>query len=95
MSNNSLKLKLTISLELLGTSRNPDGSVEDIGFPTADNAGIGLPVILEAISAGLTGDELTNTARAAAIGLAMGIQLGRDRNLRGFPIEAAFRQLRL
>ena len=59
-----------------------------------ENGGIGLPTILDSIEAGMAGNDVTNISRAAMIGLAMGIQLGRDRNLAGFSIEAAFHKYR-
>ena len=82
-------------LELLGTFRRPDGTIEEVGFPNADNAGIGFPVLLEAMETGLAGNEVTNVGRAALVGLAWGIRLARDHTLAGLPLEAAFRQLRM
>lgn len=87
--------KITSILELLGSSRRPDGTLEEVGFPNADNAGIGFHVLLEAMETGMAGNEITNVGRAALIGMAMGIRLARDHSLAGFPLEAAFHQLRM
>lgn len=80
--------------ELLGNHRNAEGNVENTGFPNAENGGIGLPTLLDSISSGMAGNDVTNISRAALVGLAMGIQLGRDRTLNGFSIDAAFQKMR-
>ena len=90
----SSQQKLHYYLELLGNHRNADGNIETTGFPNAENGGIGLPTLLDSISSGMAGNDVTNIGRAALVGLAMGIQLGRDRNLQGFSTDAAFQKLR-
>ena len=59
-----------------------------------ENGGIGLPTLLDSIEAGMAGNDVTNISRAALVGLAMGIQLGRDQHLAGFSVEAAFQKYR-
>ena len=82
-------------LGLLSRTRADDGGVNTNIYPSADNAGIGWLEIFDSLEAGLTSDELTATTRAALVGLSIGIRLGRDRNLSGFPMEAGLRNYRL
>ena len=81
--------------EILGRVRNVDGTMDHIGYPNADTAGISLPLILQSITAGLTSDELTPSIRAAMLGLSIGIRLGRDKQLEGYPLEAGLRDFEL
>ena len=80
---------------LLSRRREANGEVVQDAYPSANNAGVGWTQIFDAMEAEMTSDELTNTTRAALVGMSIGIRLGLNRNLNGFPLEAALLSRRM
>ena len=80
---------------MLSTTRDEDGTAVTNAYPSADNAGMGWLQIFDAMEAGMTSDELTDSTRAALVGLSVGLRLAHNRNLNGFPMDSAIRNYRM